>query len=29
MLEKWPDAMKARYGDLGKLVLSAQGIAPG
>ncbi|MBP7764864.1 MAG: nitroreductase [Deltaproteobacteria bacterium] len=27
MLEKWPDAMKARYGDLGKLVLSAQGIA--
>lgn len=26
MLEKWPDAMKARYGDLGKIVLSAQGI---
>lgn len=26
MLEKWPDAMKARYGDLGKVVLSAQGI---
>ena len=23
---KWPDAMKARYGDLGKVVLSAQGI---
>jgi nitroreductase len=22
----WPDAMKARYGDLGKVVLSAQGI---
>lgn len=27
MLEKWPDAMKSRYGDLGKVVLSAQGIA--
>lgn len=27
MLEKWPDAMKARYGELGKVVLSAQGIA--
>ncbi len=27
MLEKWPDAMKARYGQLGKVVLSAQGIA--
>jgi nitroreductase len=26
MLEKWPDAMKARYGELGKIVLSAQGI---
>jgi nitroreductase len=26
MLEQWPDAMKARYGDLGKVVLSAQGI---
>ena len=26
MLEKWPDAMKARYGALGKVVLSAQGI---
>lgn len=26
MLEKWPDAMKARYGDLGKIVLSVQGI---
>lgn len=26
MLEKWPDAMKARYGQLGKVVLSAQGI---
>jgi nitroreductase len=26
MLEKWPDAMKIRYADLGKLVLSAQGI---
>lgn len=26
MLEKWPDAMKARYGELGKVVLSAQGI---
>jgi nitroreductase len=26
MLEKWPDAMKARYGDLGKVLLSAQGI---
>jgi nitroreductase len=26
MLEKWPDAMKVRYGDLGKVVLSAQGI---
>src|ERR1035437_9688853 len=25
MLEKWPDAMKARYGELGKVVLSAQG----
>ena len=27
MLERWPDAMKARYGQLGKVVLSAQGIA--
>ncbi len=27
MLEKWPDAMKTRYGQLGKVVLSAQGIA--
>ena len=27
MLEKWPDVMKARYGQLGKVVLSAQGIA--
>ena len=27
MLEKWPDAMKARYAALGKVVLSAQGIA--
>ncbi|MEE9912436.1 MAG: nitroreductase family protein [Deltaproteobacteria bacterium] len=27
MLEKWPEAMKARYGALGKVVLSAQGIA--
>lgn len=27
MLEKWPDAMKSRYGQLGKVVLSAQGIA--
>ena len=27
MLEKWPDAMKARYGALGKVVLSAQGIS--
>jgi len=26
MLEKWPEAMKARYGALGKVVLSAQGI---
>lgn len=26
MLENWPDAMKARYGDLGKVVLSVQGI---
>jgi len=26
MLEKWPDAMKARYGELGKIVLSSQGI---
>jgi nitroreductase len=26
MLEKWPDAMKARYGELGKVVLSVQGI---
>jgi nitroreductase len=26
MLEKWPAAMKARYGELGKIVLSAQGI---
>lgn len=26
MLEQWPDAMKARYGELGKVVLSAQGI---
>lgn len=26
MLEHWPDAMKARYGELGKVVLSAQGI---
>lgn len=26
MLEKWPDAMKARYGQLGKIVLSAQDI---
>jgi len=26
MLEKWPDAMKARYGQLGKVVLSAQDI---
>lgn len=26
MLERWPDAMKARYGQLGKVVLSAQGI---
>ncbi len=26
MLEKWPDAMKARYGALGKVVLSAQDI---
>ncbi|NLA40366.1 MAG: hypothetical protein GX874_02995 [Smithella sp.] len=27
MLEKWPDAMKARYSQTGKVVLSAQGIA--
>jgi nitroreductase len=27
MLEKWPEAMKARYAALGKVVLSAQGIA--
>lgn len=27
MPEKWPEAMKARYGALGKVVLSAQGIA--
>lgn len=26
MLTNWPDAMKARYGHLGKVVLSAQGI---
>lgn len=26
MLEKWPDAMKTRYGELGKVVLSVQGI---
>jgi nitroreductase len=26
MLEKWPEAMKARYMELGKVVLSAQGI---
>jgi nitroreductase len=26
MPEKWPDAMKARYAELGKVVLSAQGI---
>lgn len=26
MLEKWPDAMKARYGEVGKMVLSSQGI---
>lgn len=26
MLTNWPDAMKARYGELGKLVLSALGI---
>jgi nitroreductase len=26
MLEKWPDAMKARYGQLGKVVLSVQDI---
>jgi len=26
MLEKWPDAMKVRYSDLGKVVLSVQGI---
>jgi nitroreductase len=26
MPEKWPDAMKARYQELGKVVLSAQGI---
>ena len=26
MLEKWPDAMKVRYGELGKVILSAQGI---
>lgn len=26
MLTNWPDAMKARYGQLGKIVLSAQGI---
>ena len=26
MLTNWPDAMKARYGDLGKVVLSVQGI---
>ncbi|MCK7507427.1 MAG: nitroreductase family protein [Desulfobacterales bacterium] len=26
MLEKWPDAMKARYGELGKVVLSVQDI---
>lgn len=26
MLTNWPDAMKARYGELGKVVLSAQGI---
>jgi nitroreductase len=26
MLTNWPDAMKARYGALGKVVLSAQGI---
>jgi len=27
MLTKWPEAMKARYGELGKVVLSSQGIA--
>ena len=26
MLTSWPDAMKARYGELGKVVLSVQGI---
>ena len=26
MLSNWPDAMKSRYGQLGKVVLSAQGI---
>jgi nitroreductase len=26
MLTNWPDAMKVRYGELGKVVLSAQGI---
>jgi nitroreductase len=26
MLEEWPDAMKARYRELGKVVLSVQGI---
>ena len=26
MLTNWPDAMKARYGELGKVVLSVQGI---
>jgi nitroreductase len=26
MLEKWPDAMKVRYGDLGKVILSVQDI---
>ena len=26
MLEKWPDAMKVRYGELGKVILSVQGI---
>ena len=26
MLEKWPESMKARYGQLGKVVLSVQDI---
>ncbi|HOE79361.1 MAG TPA: nitroreductase [Smithellaceae bacterium] len=29
MLEKWPEAMKARYNEVGKMVLDAQGIKRG